>query len=330
MTNNEKPVSEEFPHLFHYTAVSAFENIYHEKKLRATYYGDMNDKSELGRFRRKVIKFIKPIIREIFYKKMKCDTQFAMIVKSAGGLEAFTKKQAVEHLDMLHKYTFGIYGCEPFVCSFCAHSVKTSKKKTYEEMHGLLSQWRGYGEHGGVAIVLKTCDIEGRMRYEQNTFEHTISHMGEVIYDDDDTTIEKYFCKVFECFPEILNRYYSGETPNYEGIYEHFVQGSTRVKHHGFHEENEIRIVVAPRPANKDSVFYEPKHDKKPSKVVHYAKKDNREARYINLFGGNDPLPIERVIVGPSRFQNFNYQTVRDLVKGSKIKVDKSETPFIG
>jgi hypothetical protein len=106
------------------------------------------------------------------------------------------------------------------------------------------------------------------------------------------------------------------------------INGSTLVKHHGFCEEKEVRIVVAPRP-NRDSILYEPADDSKPSKVIRYMQRGNREVRYIELFG-DAPLPIKRVIIGPSQFQNINRQKVTDLVQGLDIEVVKSDTPFLG
>jgi hypothetical protein len=322
MTKNENPVSKEFPKLFHYTSVSAFENIYKEQKFRATHYEDLNDKSELKRFRLKVYEFIRPIIRDIFDERMQRDTQDALKIDKDGGLETVTNQEAAMHLEMLHGHTFGKPESEPFVCSFCGHDVES-----YEARNGLLSQWRGYGTDGGVAIVLNTLEIEHMMAYEQNTFAHSINHIGKVVYDDNDAEIKKEFYKVFEFFPKILKTLYSYQQPAYGEIYEHFIWGTTLVKHHGFHEENEVRIVTAPR-TSRGSIFYNSEYDMNPSKVVRYTQKGDRESRYIEVFG-HSSLPIERVIVGPSRIQNFNHQRISDLVKDSHIEVVKSQTPLL-
>lgn len=323
MTTNENRVSDEFPELFHYTTVSAFENIYKEQKFRATHHEDLNDKSELGRFRLKIHEFIKPILRELFEKRMQADEPVKAKITEDGGVEIVIEQEAAMHLAVLHRTTFGSQGLRPFVCSFCAHGAQA-----YEAEHGLLSQWRGYGADGGVAIVLETFVIEGLMEHERDVFGHPINHIADVVYDNDNDRIRKDFHKVFEVLPKALQTLYSNERPDYEEIFEHFILGSTLVKHHGFHEENEIRIVVAPR-TPRGSVFYNPQHKTKASKTLFYAQKDKREVRYIELFG-NAPLPIKRVIVGPSRIQNFNYQKVTDLVRGERIDVVKSETPYLG
>jgi len=325
MINDENLLSSQFPELFHYTNMAAFENIYKEQKFWATHYKDLNDRSEIERFRLKVFEFIQPIIRELIVKRMLSNAQGVMEVNRHGGIDALVDKEAATLLDVFHHSTFGARELEPFVCAFCFHGAQS-----YESKHGLLSQWRGYGADGGVAIVLDTLGIESRMRHEKDIFAHALNHIGDVIYDNDDDRIRKNFSKVFEYFEHIENEICTAACstdPDPEVFY-HFVFGSTLVKHHGFREENEIRIVVSPR-TPKDSLFYNPEHASKPSKLVRYTQRGNREVRYIELFG-DAPLPIKRVIVGPSRVQNTNFQKITEQVKDVGIEVVKSEIPFLG
>jgi hypothetical protein len=323
MLDNENHVSKEFPELFHHTNVSAFTNIYKEKIFRATYYEDLNDKSELRRFGLKVREFIHPLIRKHFCTRMQSDLQFSKTVNRDGGIDTAVDQAAAMLSDKLHEVTFGKRAFEPFVCSFCAHGTES-----YQATHGLLSQWRAYAEGGGVAIVLDTRGIEDRMQHEQEIFAHPINHIGNVDYDNDDERIMKDFREVFKYLPEIIDKFYAYEQPPVENIFERFIIASTLVKHHAFCEEKEIRIVVAPRP-NRDSILHEPAHDSKPSKVIRYMQRGNREARYIELFG-DAPLPIKRVIIGPSQIQNLTCQSVIDLVQDSNIEVVMSDTPFLG
>ena len=324
-------VSDELPELFHYTTVDAFENIYKEQKFRATHYEDLTDSSELKQFRLKVLEFIYPIILETFEKRMQSDAQFSKQVNSNGGIKIIVDQEAAMHLDILHKNTFGKRGHhETFICSFCNHT-----KETHEASHGLLSQWRGYAAGNGVAIVLDTSGIEEKMRRERAIFAHPLNHIGDIKYDDDDEGIKKEFCNVFEKFPNILHALYSDRgkvlAAGYEEIYDHFASGSTLVKHRGFREEKEVRIVVSLYPTNPDSIF----HGSNPPnefKEIKYGARGDSEIRYIELFGNDkdDKLPITRIIVGPSRFQNVNYQTIRKLVKDPKIAIEMSKTPFLG
>jgi hypothetical protein len=88
---------------------------------------------------------------------------------------------------------------------------------------------------------------------------------------------------------------------------------------------------VSPYPTNPDSIFHSSKLPKE-SKKIKYSARGDSEIRYIELFGNgkDDKLPITRIIVGPSRFQNLNYQKIRELVKDPKIEVVMSKTPFLG
>ena len=335
MAHNEKTVSEEFPELFHYTNLSAFRNIYETRKLWATHYHDLNDATEFTRFRGKVRKFIYPMIRDIFDKEMQRNAEFAAGVNTYGGIDSAVDKEAEDLLDTVHRHTFGkeMYK-ETFICSFCAHTLP------YEATHGLLSQWRGYGTDGGIAIVFNTSAIK-QMMYDD--YDHIsqlqLMFLDTVEYDSDDNEsdmrIKRRFKTVFEFFPEIVKRWYSDNEPYdkkeleplFEKIHDDFVLGSTLVKHHAFHEENEIRIVVSPKTENSYNC-YNP-GDTRQKREILYRPVSHHEARYIELFG-NAPLPIKRIIIGPSRIQNVNCQAIKAIIKSSSIDVVKSEIPFIG
>ena len=98
-----KKLSEDFPELFHYTTVPAFESIYSGRKLWATHYEDLNDWSELDQFRLKVEKYIIPHIRKIFDKRIKHELQFAKRVDNRGGVIAIVKDEAAMLLEILHQ-----------------------------------------------------------------------------------------------------------------------------------------------------------------------------------------------------------------------------------
>src|SRR5271157_3001760 len=305
MKDNERLASEDLPELFHYTNLSAFKNIYKSKKFWATHYQDLNDRTEFTRFQLKVEQFIRPIIRNITEKQMQRDKEYAAYVNEYGGIEEEVNRIAEDILSTVHSHTFNkkMYK-ETFVCSFCAHT------KPDEVKDGLLSQWRGYGADGGVAIVLDTLKIEKMLAREYDKFQiNNISTLATVIYDNNsnDLIIKQRFNNVFRYFPKILAEISPEKGPcdtntlqsYFKEIHNHFLFGSIRVKHNGFHEENEIRIVVPITTDDSDA------KDPRPLKEIRYRQEGNREARYIELFG-DDSLPIKRIIVGPSRIQNVN------------------------
>jgi hypothetical protein len=330
VTDHEDIVSKEFPELFHYTTVSAFESIYKTpQRLWATHYENLNDNTEFSRFRLKVREFIRPKIWEIFDKKVRCSAEIATEINKQGGIDTVVDKEAESLLDMLHSHTFDKYMYkETFICSFCGHTQPD------EARNGLLSQWRGYGAGGGVAIVLDTSSVEKMFVRERDGVRLNMGLLANVIYDNDsnDAIIKQRFENVFEYFPKILEEIFpekgvcdTNKLESYfKAMHDHFLFGSIRVKHNAFHEEKEIRIVVST--TTRDSYSYNP-DDPKPLKTIRYRQKGSCEARYIELFG-DAPLPIKRIIVGPSRMQNLNCQRITDIV-GKDIKVVKSGTPFL-
>ena len=332
MGSTEHSVSKDFPELFHYTNLPAFKKIYESPKFRATHYEDLNDTTEFTRFRLKVEQSICPIIRNILERQIQRDKKYAIHVSRYGGIERFMDEIAKDLINKVHNHTFNknMYK-ETFICSFCAHTQPDEVKD------GLLSQWRGYGEGGGVCIVLDTSKIEKMIIREYDKFQiNNISLLATVLYDNDSNNmiIKKSFEKVFKYFPRVIKEIYLGEKSGnkkkletfFEAMHDHFLLGSIRVKHSGFHEENEIRIVM---PITTRASFSYKREDRRPLKEIRYRQEGNREARYIELFG-DDSLPIKRIIVGPSRIQNVNYQTVKDIVNNQNIEVIKSEIPFIG
>lgn len=332
---DEKRVSDEFPELFHYTNISAFENIYKTRQFWATHYQDLNDLTEFTRFRLRVREFIHPIVLSIFKKQIRDNTAFATAVDKHGGIDVVVDSEVDDLLDTVHRRTFGkeMYK-ETFIFSFCGHRLP------YEASHGLLSQWRAYSADGGVAIVFNTAAVEQMMHDE---YDHRVQlqlmHVGTVEYDspgqESEIRIRKRFKAVFDHLPDIAKRWYPDDgvynkialASAFERIHGDFVLGTTLVKHHAFHEENEIRIVVSPKTDDSYSQ-YDPDNPRLRMDILYRPAARTHEARYVKLFG-ELVLPIERIIVGPSRIQNLNYQKIRDVV-GTPAKIVRSEIPFSG
>jgi hypothetical protein len=110
-----------------------------------------------------------------------------------------------------------------------------------------------------------------------------------------------------------------------------FVGSATAFKHRGFYEEREVRLVAmaGTKFADdniKDLDGYTPMPRREPSTI----ERDGVPRQYISLFGKDcERLPLERVIVGPSRNQSESLAIARDIV-GNAIPVSKSATPFVG
>jgi hypothetical protein len=67
-----------------------------------------------------------------------------------------------------------------------------------------------------------------------------------------------------------------------------------------------------------------------PLKEVCKTSRGGRVRRHITLFGQDfAPLPVQRVIVGPSRSQDVNAAFAQKIV-GRNVPVSTSATPYIG
>jgi hypothetical protein len=111
------------------------------------------------------------------------------------------------------------------------------------------------------------------------------------------------------------------------------VAGATLVKHHGFSEEREVRIVAIPGSDEVQQTVqaeYPAEFRASPLKCIRRRDGGNGKRRYIALFDTlGARLPIKRLIVGPSRHQNQNVERVAALLADA-VPVSVSATPFIG
>jgi len=258
------------PKLFHYTTVDAFKSIYRSGSFWATHYQDLNDRSELQCFRRIATKHAFPIMKKMCRNEIGNNAQFSEFVRRVGGIENAVSQELEKLLDIFYANMFGERGFPgPFISCFCAHKDK------YSAENGLLSQWRGYGAGGGVAIVLDTLAVEKRMEQERSIFSHEISHIGDVIYDRHIKKIKTVHRDFFDLFEKYLTERYSNG-PNLKQILKNIlkplIMGSTLVKHHAFREEAEVRIVVSPKPTAPSSNYFERKHPSKPTKAIKYRR----------------------------------------------------------
>jgi hypothetical protein len=156
---------------------------------------------------------------------------------------------------------------------------------------------------------------------------------GVVLYSDSNLSIE-------ESFPELLNRL--GQTfvdvlchqvpsPDVDP-FEQLLLVAPFLKHQGFSEEREVRVVSSPASNETLEVVRSQIKDftAPPLKVIHHRHRAEAATPYVVLFDNTvHELPIKRVIVGPSRRQRENHQQAAELLGGA-IKLVNSETSFIG
>ena len=124
------------------------------------------------------------------------------------------------------------------------------------------------------------------------------------------------------------------EHPSLDALFSFFVLAAASLKHEGFHEEREIRIVNSPYTKELDDYLRLHAEDEiePPQKWFKTIYDDSATGkRYVALFDFNEgrKLPVKRIIVGPHRTKEENAQKVRELVE-RRVPVHVSATPFIG
>ena len=232
----------------------------------------------------------------------------------------------------------------PFVTSFTTH------KSNYRRDNGMLSQWRGYGGNDGVAIVLETKRIEEMLTHEVLQFEYFSCSVSEVVYYDHKLDLVNRFPKFFDALRVYVQHVMKGREPNEKTVLDNLERVGMnllptigRLKHQAFREENECRIVVG-LPHELHRVDFSECSDNtiRPFKKIHYRCEPCGSVPYVCLFEdgpiiegkkeGN--IPIARILVGPSRNQCANVETVRALVRefagDGRIEVQQSEIPYVG
>lgn len=303
------------PELFHYTRIEALEKILESNTLWATNSNHLNDESEAQVFSNELCDHIArhiqrmdslpEAVRSDETKREAYAVQLAEIVRSTCCEAAWHK---------------GIY-----ITSFA------SRHDRYAAEHGLLSQWRGYGlGDDGVAIVFDTQKLHRLLQLETSRYDYATGLMDDVIYYSDEEGERDRLAREYKSFFDEVPRFFAAIANvsakfDYQTFIKGFLSASIRTKHRAFIEEKEVRIAMLPRTEKGQEIE---RSSEKPLKPTRWRKTMNGQAQYIELFG-KEPLPITRVIIGPSRHQVVNEQRVRALV-GPDLKVDLSGTPLIG
>jgi hypothetical protein len=170
---------------------------------------------------------------------------------------------------------------------------------------------------------------------EWSSHDYFTMNIDTVVYAGPEFSIAKEFPEILDACKQFLTEILEDkeEQPIFHG-WEAFIARATTLKHEGFQEEREIRIMCSPwtpkldeEARRRDSSMVAKERN---YKTIKWRHSGFRAIPYIELFQGLDwRLPIKRVIVGPSRDQQRNYHLARGIV-GTNLPVTCSRTPFIG
>jgi hypothetical protein len=340
-----KPLAEQHPELVHYTSAAGLAGILRSQTLRATHYAYLNDAAEVKHFLEFRLPELLRIVIAAYLKELveQDQTNIALIAQQGGELEIadrLGKQISASMLNSLLRHADGNEPlAEPYVASFC--TVRNGDNLVSQ--HGLLSQWRGYGQDGGYAIVLDTADLSQLLEEAGKRWENGGDLFGgDIVYSSDS---EETFLDEFADALSVIKRFFSDhlkgreESVDLENIYFALMECACRYKHWGFKEENEVRIIVIP---NNNEILELARTqgitvNEIPRK--HYMR-FGKIVPFIELFEGITssparPLPILRIIVGPSGNSHEQIRRIRaaEILLGQhgiKADVSASEIPYIG
>jgi hypothetical protein len=304
--------------LFHYTTESGLYGILKSQQLWATHFAHMNDCAEM-RSARSMLKLamndavrerIKPFLKE--RKEDGAEFEEACIDQSEVLVDAYY--MAAEKI------------VAAFISSFCSHEGDSEAKRD-----GLLSQWRGYGVDGGFAIELGFSELDALRVQDSSAHSHNGYYITPVVYGDtskDFPLLKEDIGIVTDvAFRVLLHNLKLGkDLPAIEKSYLPFMRCTTRFKHPGFREEQEIRVVYI---RQQHSAVPE---GRRPLKPIEFRKHRGGYVPYVQLFGETDQkLPIKRIIVGPHPRSELRRKAIDLFLRqeGIAAEVHISAIPYL-
>lgn len=317
-----KTVTEEYTELYHYTTAEGLRGIITNQYLRATNIAFLNDAEERIRYLdRRMPLVIERAVQKAIEELMKVPATLA-IVEQEGGYEKNVQSLSNSLITEIRNTVTSFD--EPYVTSFCGADNPLVARD------GLLSQWRGYGQDGGYAIVFDTKGLEALLKEENEKHLYLTMRWGDVNYHDDEGNIQISLDEVRENEKKLYERIVDFvKTQNHKElaeIYAPITSLSCLTKHWGFHEEREVRIVAL---VGKDEFVKEARKlgETRPDKFVHHVSRAGELVPCINLFEGlalnqHNRLPIKSIIVGPHPDKWKRKQSIELLLKQHGIKAD--------
>jgi hypothetical protein len=322
--------SEVYEKLYHYTTWAGLLGILNNKTLWATHYKFLSDYSEIILVRDKLISWILPHVREAYKTLIHQSPHIEREINQQGGLD-----QVIQHdTEVFVDAQYRAIGHDIYILSFCGQHENPRINS-----NGLLSQWRGYGAGGGLALVFNTQKMEEILEIERERFQYNTMHISDLVYSDDEDKLKAELSEDLSIIANDVKRVFDDTRLSekkkgtvLEG-YQSFVNCISRYKHCGFSEENEVRVVVLP--AVLDQEFLELASSEglalKPEKERKFRNKNGEIVPYIELFNSIDiELPIEKIIVGPHKEKETRAAALRVMLRNTKIEITCSDIPFVG
>jgi hypothetical protein len=307
--------------IFHYTDAAGLVGILSSNSLFATHYRCLNDSTEAAVIRDLLMPILIAEIGDITPKLVERGWLKKEFYEQYGTAGHQTQAEA-----LYRAVTSTVDNVSPFfVLSFCRHDEGSEQFS-----HGLLSQWRGYADGGGVAIEFDEAKIDALMNAEEKTFVYGVTKTSDVLYEKYESLFKPEQFRGLAS--AMLGRLFDKDTSevtgkkNIDEAVRDYILIAPFLKHLGFREEREYRMVLAP--VRKKSII---KGHKGLTKPIEFRVRNGLVVPYIEMFKSFDqPLPIKSIIVGPHAHQEVQEDAIRIMAEhlGVELVIRRSEIPF--
>ena len=234
------------PELHHYTTRSGLEGIWKTNSLWATHFSNLSDSSEIVFLKKPLEEALATLFKPQIIERQRKSLRVRRIVEKEGGVEAVARELAQSSVEA--HYITAITGGKtrplavPFISSFCSHAYDHQ----YVRENGLLSQWRGYGGKGRYALVFNTRQLDDLLALEWRAHFWAGLIIDKVVYFEGPGTLEKEFPEILASSTTFISKFLDRQSCTEINLFTPFIQAATLLKHRGFREEREVRIVAMP------------------------------------------------------------------------------------
>jgi hypothetical protein len=303
--------------LFHYTTANGLLGILRNNEIWSTAYYCTNDESELTAG--------KDILTQVFRSKTKEIIQEvdSRVDKSRNHSGDVIWKIANNFDQMILK--LALNSCGVYITCFC----KPSNQEDF--LHGLLSQWRGYGIDEGYALQISRSKLQARIEQAQEV--DGLNYELQKVYYSPDNPLKGKVLKHAEAFTDAYSDfvYESAKLDFKKGIpnpiekllggpLERLLDFLICTKNGHFSEENECRMSVIESASSGSGVL-----------PANYFNRNGLLVPYVSTPASFKFLDcVEWIIVGPSPRIGDRFNSVTQMVRkmGLQIKVRPSQIPF--
>ena|SRR5437660_3866955 len=324
-TNLHNPLPKQHKELVHYTTSVGLHGIVTSKTLWASHTSCLNDSEEVAGFFDRVLA---KLLREPYERHCNEVRQQFKPSQLKPPLEEEPFQCRLNKIVQAYRLA-ETTAQDHYVLSFC------TTDEPWVSKNGLLSQWRGYGQNGGYAIVFDARGLQELLTIEGRIYCEEELRLGGVEYHMDepssvtDADIQKMICELRDSSYEFFR---TNDSDKAELAMKHIPSLATLCKHRGFEEEREVRLIVSePNPA----IRLDPeKASNLPYRVVRHHVRGGVTVPCIHLFEDQKlkTLPINRVIVGPHPNKREREKAAKLLLQSNGIETEVvfSDTPYRG